>query len=234
MPSRERSWPSRRSRSSTGNVDRKRHARSWPQAYLDYLYTPEGQTDRGQELLPAVRRRRSPRADARPVPQARRCVTIDDDFGGWAARPRQTHFADGGVFDQIYKPRKLIDGDASAAIAAERMAPSRSVLPGFGLTLGFTLTYLSLIVLIPLPALFLQAAGVGWTSFWARSVATPRTLAALAPQLRRRVHRRAASTSCSALLVAWVLVRYAFPAGASSTRWSTCRSRCRPRSPASR
>src|SRR5476649_130361 len=39
--------------------------------------------------------------------------------------------------------------------------PSRSVLPGFGLSLGFTLTYLSLLVLIPIAALFLRAAGLG-------------------------------------------------------------------------
>src|SRR5688500_3637569 len=52
-----------------------------------------------------------------------------------------------------------------------------SILPGFGLTLGFTLTYLSLVVLIPLGAMFVQAAGVGWPKFWAE-MTSPRTLAA--------------------------------------------------------
>ena len=42
----------------------------------------------------------------------------------------------------------------------------QSVLPGFGLTLGFTLAYLGLIVLIPLGALFVQTAGVGWQALW--------------------------------------------------------------------
>ena len=50
-------------------------------------------------------------------------------------------------------------------------------MPGFGLTLGFTLSYLALIVLIPLLVLFIQAAGVGWGKIWAE-LSNPRTLAA--------------------------------------------------------
>ena len=53
-----------------------------------------------------------------------------------------------------------------------------SVIPGFGLTFGFTLTYLSLIVLIPLAALVLKTAALGWPEFW-RLATDPRTLAAL-------------------------------------------------------
>ena len=49
----------------------------------------------------------------------------------------------------------------------------RSILPGFGLSLGFTLTYLSLIVLIPLAAAFIKTAGMSWADF-VSAVASPR------------------------------------------------------------
>ena len=52
----------------------------------------------------------------------------------------------------------------------------RQVLPGFGLTMGYAITYLSLIVLVPLAALFLKSAGLGWTDFW-KAVASPRVIA---------------------------------------------------------
>ena len=75
------------------------------------------------------------------------------------------------------------------------------VIPGFGLTLGIVLLMLTLIVLLPLAALALKAAGVGPRAFLV--VATsPRTLAAL---------RLSFGTACVGLLVAWVLVRYRFP-----------------------
>jgi sulfate transport system permease protein len=84
-----------------------------------------------------------------------------------------------------------------------------SVIPGFGLTLGFTLAYLSLIVLIPLAALVLRAASLGWAEFL--TLATdPRTLAAL----RLSFGASAIAAGINAvfgLLVAWVLVRYRFP-----------------------
>src|SRR4030088_91370 len=52
----------------------------------------------------------------------------------------------------------------------------RRILPGFGMTLGFTLVYLSLIVLIPLSATFAKASGLGWESFF-KTVTAPRVLA---------------------------------------------------------
>lgn len=86
---------------------------------------------------------------------------------------------------------------------------SRAVLPGFGLSLGFTLTYLSLIVLIPLSAAFIKTAGMSWSDFTA-AVASPRVLAS---------YRLSFGASLGAalinvffgLIVAWVLVRYSFP-----------------------
>lgn len=84
-----------------------------------------------------------------------------------------------------------------------------ALLPGFGLTLGFTLTYLSLIVLLPLAALFLKSATLGWEAFWAAATA-PRVLASY------RLSFGAAFIGATingifGLLVAWVLVRYTFP-----------------------
>jgi sulfate transport system permease protein len=84
-----------------------------------------------------------------------------------------------------------------------------SVIPGFGLTLGFALLYLSLIVLVPLVGLVAKTASLGWPQFWA--IATdPRTLAAL----RLSFGASAVAAGINAifgLIVAWVLVRYEFP-----------------------
>ncbi len=84
-----------------------------------------------------------------------------------------------------------------------------SVLPGFGPTLGFTLSYLSVIVLVPLGALFLRAAGLDWAAFWA-TISSPRVLASL----RLSFGASALAALVNAVfgfLVAWVLVRYPFP-----------------------
>ena len=84
-----------------------------------------------------------------------------------------------------------------------------TVIPGLGLALGFTLTYLSLIVLIPLAGLVLKTASLGWDDFW-RIASSPRTLAAL----RISFGLSLAAATVNAIfgfLVAWVLVRYEFP-----------------------
>ncbi|MUT64332.1 sulfate ABC transporter permease subunit CysT [Paenibacillus sp. NEAU-GSW1] len=86
---------------------------------------------------------------------------------------------------------------------------SKNVLPGFGLSLGFTIAYLSLIVLIPLAGVFIKTSGLSWSEFWA-VILDPRVLAS---------YRVSFSTAFFAalvnlvfgLLVAWVLVRYRFP-----------------------
>ena len=85
----------------------------------------------------------------------------------------------------------------------------RSILPGFGLSLGFTLLYLSLIVLIPLSAVFIKTSSLTWIQFW-HIVTSPRALAS---------YRLSFGASAIAALinfvlglnVAWVLVRYQFP-----------------------
>jgi sulfate transport system permease protein len=84
-----------------------------------------------------------------------------------------------------------------------------SVLPGFNLSLGFTLLYLSLIVLIPLSAAFVRAASLTWPEFWA-IVTTPRVVASY--RLTFGASFAAALVNAVfGLLVAWVLVRYRFP-----------------------
>jgi len=84
-----------------------------------------------------------------------------------------------------------------------------SVLPGFGLTLGFTLTYLSLIVLIPLSAAFIRTAGMSWADF-TRAVFSPSVLASY--RLSFGVSLLAAFVNAIfGCIVAWVLVRYSFP-----------------------
>jgi sulfate transport system permease protein len=84
-----------------------------------------------------------------------------------------------------------------------------SVLPGFDLALGFTLLYLSFIVLIPLSAAFLKTFTMTWPAFWA-AVATPRVVASY--QLTFGASFAAALVnSFFGLIVAWVLVRYEFP-----------------------
>jgi sulfate transport system permease protein len=84
-----------------------------------------------------------------------------------------------------------------------------SILPGFNLALGFTLLYLSLIVLIPLSAAFIRTAELTWPEFWS-IVTTPRVVASY-----RLTFGASFAAACVnvvfGLLVAWVLVRYHFP-----------------------
>lgn len=88
-------------------------------------------------------------------------------------------------------------------------ASTHTVLPGFRVTVGFTLLYLSLIVLIPLASLPVRTASMGWAPFW-HTVTDPRVVAS---------YRLTFTTSFWAacvngifgLIVAWVLVRYEFP-----------------------
>jgi sulfate/thiosulfate transport system permease protein len=84
-----------------------------------------------------------------------------------------------------------------------------SILPGFGLTMGFTVFYLSLIVLIPLGATFLKTFSAGWGHFW-ETVTGARALASYRLSIGASLIA-AAINSVLGLLAAWVLVRYEFP-----------------------
>jgi sulfate transport system permease protein len=98
----------------------------------------------------------------------------------------------------------------SEALAESTMVRKKfNALPGFGLTLGFTLFYLSALVLIPFAALIIRATELSWADFW-NLATTPRALAS---------YRLTFGASCVAAianavfgtLLAWVLVRYEFP-----------------------
>ncbi|WP_277620434.1 sulfate ABC transporter permease subunit CysT [Chromobacterium sphagni] len=82
-------------------------------------------------------------------------------------------------------------------------------MPGFGLSLGFTLSYLSLLVLIPLSAVILRAGSQPWDSFWQAATA-PRVLASYRLSFGMALLAAAVNTLFG-LLLAWSLVRYRFP-----------------------
>jgi sulfate/thiosulfate transport system permease protein len=85
----------------------------------------------------------------------------------------------------------------------------RTVLPGFRVTLGFTLLYLSLIVLIPLSSLPIRTASMGWDAFW-RTVSAPRVVASYELTLVTSFWA-ACTNGVFGLIVAWVLARHEFP-----------------------
>ncbi len=84
-----------------------------------------------------------------------------------------------------------------------------SVLPGFGLAMGFTVLYLSLIVLLPLSAVVFTSATVSWAQFWT-SVSSPRVLASYRLSFGASFVG-ALINMVFGVLLAWVLVRYEFP-----------------------
>lgn len=86
---------------------------------------------------------------------------------------------------------------------------NRQVLPGFSLSLGYTIFYLSLLVLLPLAACFLKAASLSWTDF-VNAVWTERARAAYGLTFGT-AFLAAAINLALGLLLAWVLVRYEFP-----------------------
>jgi sulfate transport system permease protein len=95
------------------------------------------------------------------------------------------------------------------ALPLPAVRPPFRVMPGFGLSLGFTISYLALIVLVPLSAVFLKTFTLSWDAFWA-AITSDRVLAS---------YRLSFGASLVAALVnvvfggvlAWVLVRYSFP-----------------------
>jgi sulfate/thiosulfate transport system permease protein len=89
------------------------------------------------------------------------------------------------------------------------MSTQRRVLPGFGLSLGFTLTYLALIVLIPLSAVFLKTFTMDWASFWS-TVTSERVVASYKLTFGASLLGAAINVICGGI-VAWVLVRHHFP-----------------------
>lgn len=85
----------------------------------------------------------------------------------------------------------------------------RSVLPGFGLTLGFSMVYLCLLVLIPLSTVFLKTATLKWPEFWS-TISDPQAVAAYRLSFGASL-LGAIINVIFGVLVAWVLARYQFP-----------------------
>lgn len=85
----------------------------------------------------------------------------------------------------------------------------KSILPGFGLSMGYTLSYLSLLVLIPLSSLFFKTYTLSWPVFW-ETISNPRVVASY--KLTFLASAGAAFINAwIGLLIAWVLTRYPFP-----------------------
>jgi sulfate transport system permease protein len=102
--------------------------------------------------------------------------------------------------------------DADGATVLRPVAPrvsARRVLPGFGLSLGYTLLYLGLIVLVPISAAFLKVTGLSWPAF-VDVVTAPRVMASYRLTFGASFLAALINAACG-LLVAWVLVRYRFP-----------------------
>ncbi|NPU96502.1 MAG: sulfate ABC transporter permease subunit CysT [Candidatus Omnitrophica bacterium] len=89
------------------------------------------------------------------------------------------------------------------------ISKKHSVLPGFGLSLGYTILYLCLVVLIPLSTLLFKSVSAGWTHFW-ETVSDPRVVASYKLSFGASFGAALVNTGFG-LLVAWVLVRYPFP-----------------------
>jgi sulfate transport system permease protein len=94
-------------------------------------------------------------------------------------------------------------------MTATAVRSSRNVLPGFGLSLGFTVLYLGALVLLPLVALFLKSAGLGPSGIWA--IATERRVLAALRLSFGTAFVAAVANALIGTLLAWVLVRYRFP-----------------------
>jgi sulfate transport system permease protein len=97
----------------------------------------------------------------------------------------------------------------ASATLVRRPRFNHRVLPGFHLSLGYTLVYLSLIVLIPLSAVFLKTMSLTWEQFW-NIVSAPRVVASYRLSFGASL-LAAAINAVFGLLLAWSLVRYSFP-----------------------
>jgi len=95
------------------------------------------------------------------------------------------------------------------AISDARQFPRHSIIPGFGLSFGITLTYVGLLVAIPLTVLFLQATGAGWAKISVELLSS-RTLAAFRVSFGT-AFIAGLINAVFGFLVAWMLVRYNFP-----------------------
>ena len=167
----------------------KKGTRAVAQAYLEYLYTPEGQEIAAKQLLPAAARGRGEEV-RRAASRRSSCSRSTKSSAAGRRRRRRTSptaasstrstspGSDGSTSGDACRQRTA---QTSAMLGPSNGVPHRrgSVLPGFGLTLGFTLLYLALVVLIPLSTLFWKSASLGAGGLLAgrhaRRASSPRT-----------------------------------------------------------
>jgi len=99
----------------------------------------------------------------------------------------------------------------SLLTAGRNLLPAKrsNVIPGFGLTMGFTLFYMSMLILIPLGGLVLFTTSMGWDGFW-QAITDPRVVSSLRLSFGASF-LAAILNAFFGLIVAWVLVRYTFP-----------------------
>jgi sulfate transport system permease protein len=118
--------------------------------------------------------------------------------------------AEAGLAGRDFAIARAFDADGAARLQRRGSGPAaRSVLPGFGLSLGFTITYLCLIVLVPLAAAFIKTSALTWPAF-VDIVTAPRVMASYRLTFGASFAAAAVNTVFG-LVVAWVLVRYRFP-----------------------
>lgn len=91
----------------------------------------------------------------------------------------------------------------------QKRRANRRILPGFGLTMGVSVTYLTLLVLIPLSAVFLRSSGMGWEAFW-KAVTGPQVVASYKVTFGISF-LAACANGFFGFITAWVLTRYSFP-----------------------
>ena len=144
------------------HIASKRGTTAVAQAYLEYLGSPEGQEIAAKNHYRprdpnVLKKYRATFADVK-------LFTINDAFGGWQAA-NKTHFASGATFDQIYQPGRKVA--AGTPIDDPRQTPLG--LPGFRITMAFTLLYLVAIVLVPLLTLPFKSFSEGCASSGTRS-----------------------------------------------------------------
>src|SRR6188768_2361037 len=87
--------------------------------------------------------------------------------------------------------------------------PSKPLLPGFGLSMGISLFYVTLIIVLPITAMLLKLAGMGFPEFW-RIISSNRALAAYRVTFSSALYATIIN-GIVGLLLAWVLTRYRFP-----------------------
>ena len=191
------------------NVDRKK-TRAAAEAYLEFLYTPKRKKSSpriitGPSSPRSCTRTRSRSSRSSCSPSSRSPTT--------GPRPRPGSLPMAACSTRSTAPRSNSHRTA-APFYIPRTRPimsktNRHVLPGFSLSLGYTLLYLSLLTMVPLVACFSKAFSLSFDQFWA-AVWTPRAVAAYQFSFMAAFVSSIASVVLG-FIIAWVLVRYEFP-----------------------